>query len=244
MIRIQHVYLRYGDTVLLQDFNFALATGQFTSLLGPSGVGKTTVLKLLANLSTVGKKDELHAQITDDSGEAQTLPVVYMAQQDGLLPWLSVLDNVLLGDRLRKKPLNRPKAEQLLQHVGLLDACHKKPSQLSGGMRQRVALVRTLMEDRDIILMDEPFSALDAITRLRLQNFAAQLLSGKTVLMITHDPLEALRISDCVYIMQGQPASLSSAIHPKGHAPRDVNDAELLSLQAQLLNDLSEGIRV
>tara|TARA_R110000868_G_scaffold158036_4_gene385858 strand:+ start:22600 stop:23343 length:744 start_codon:yes stop_codon:yes gene_type:complete len=239
MPNINNAYLRYGDQVLFENLSFQLAPGKITCLLGPSGVGKTTLLKLLAKLTSVGKHDELHADIIGADGVAIDLDVAYMAQEDGLMPWSTVLNNVMLGAKLRGEKKDIAKAKILLEQVGLTGALNKKPKQLSGGMRQRVALVRTLMEDKGIVLMDEPFSALDVITRLRLQDLAVELLKGKTVLMITHDPLEALRMSDMVYVMQGQPATFSEAIIPEGTAPRDASDEKLLALQGQLLKELS-----
>jgi putative hydroxymethylpyrimidine transport system ATP-binding protein len=115
------------------------------------------------------------------------------------------------------------------------------PATLSGGQRQRVALARTLMEDRPAVLMDEPFSSLDAITRTRLQDLAATLLYGKTVLLVTHDPLEALRLGDLVYVMAGRPATVEPPLRPGGEPPRAVDDPGLLELQAALLARLTKA---
>ena len=115
------------------------------------------------------------------------------------------------------------------------------PAQLSGGMRQRVALLRTLMEERPVILMDEPFSALDALTRLKLQDLAAELVKGATVLMVTHDPLEALRLGHRVYVMAGKPAQIGEALVPPGIPPRKPGDLEIVALQAELINRLEAG---
>ncbi len=171
--------------------------------------------------------------------------MAYMAQEDLLLPWLNVLENVTLGYRLRDRSHTHPevveRATGLLREVGLQASALATPDALSGGMRQRAAIARTLMEDQPVVLMDEPFSALDAITRLDLQNLAAGLLGGRTTLLITHDPLEALRLGDAIHTLDGQPASLSPALRPAGPAPRDAGDPELLSLQARLLRQLSTG---
>ena len=169
-----------------------------------------------------------------------------MAQQDLLLPWFTVLDNITLGQRLRSSFLSRQKvsaehlekARDILRRVGLGDKEQELPQNLSGGQRQRVALARTLMENRPVVLMDEPFGALDAITRLNLQDLACELLENRTVLLITHDPLEALRLGHQVYHLQGHPARLTDPIVPPGTIPRSLDDSQLMSLHGQLLERL------
>ena len=151
------------------------------------------------------------------------------------MPWLTVIENVVIGSRLRGESPDYQRARDLLASVGLADRADDYPSALSGGMRQRTALIRTLMEDRPLVLMDEPFSALDAITRLRLQSLAAELLRGRTVLLVTHDPLEALRLGDRIHVMAGRPARIDQALTPAGATPRDPADPALLALQAELL---------
>ena len=127
-----------------------------------------------------------------------------------------------------------------MQKIGLGGVVDKLTAELSGGMRQRVALARTLMEDKPIVLMDEPFSSLDAITRLNLQNVATSWLKNKTVLLVTHDPLEALRLGHVVYVMTGQPAQLGEPIQPPGQSPRSTTDAQVLALQGELLQRLAQ----
>lgn len=161
-----------------------------------------------------------------------------MAQQDLLAPWLSARDNVTLGDRLRGQKPDIARADALLAAAGLADHRQQRPARLSGGQRQRVALVRTLYEDRPLVLMDEPFSALDPVTRLKLQDLSAQMLEGRTVVLVTHDPLEALRLGDRVMILQGHPAKLSAALTPLGPRPRTVTDPAILAQQGQLLASL------
>ena len=251
-LHIQNARLSYQGTELFSQFNLSLLSGQWTCLLGPSGVGKTTLLKLLAGLTTVGSGDELEADVIVDQAppihlqvgnmpQHNIIDVAYMAQQDGLMPWLSVLDNVLLGAKLRREKADKQRACDLLTKVGLADVIYSHPQSLSGGMRQRVALIRTLMEQRSVVLMDEPFSSLDAITKLRLQELACELLEGCTVLLITHDPLEALRLSDAIYVMSHRPAILSKAIKPVGQKPRSLTDDRLLHLQGELLEQLEQA---
>jgi len=241
-IYLQNVCLTYQEKPLFQDLNLEIPAGQCVCLLGPSGVGKTTILRLLANLIIEKNTTVFSAKITTSDQRPLHNRIAYMAQQDLLMPWLTVLNNVLIGDRLRGKKSIKDQEKQainLLKTLGLTDFVYKTPEVLSGGMRQRVALARTLLEEHPIILMDEPFSALDAISRLRMQNLAAQTLQGRTRLLVTHDPLEALRLGDIIYVLSGSPAQLRPAIRPSGTAPRDPADTTLLSLQSHLLSELT-----
>jgi putative hydroxymethylpyrimidine transport system ATP-binding protein len=226
----------YDDAVFFEDFAIRLEAGRCTVLLGPSGCGKTTLLRLIAgHLSGARVKADDHAPLAGR--------IAVMAQQDLLLPWLDVRDNVMLGYRLRgmarrERRALAERADEILALVGLDGWGGARPAQLSGGMRQRVALARTLMEDRPLVLMDEPFSAVDAITRYRLQDLAAGLLAGRTTLLVTHDPLEAIRLGHALYVITGQPARLGQVIVPPGAPPRDAAGS-LLQLQARLLGELA-----
>ncbi len=239
-IHLHAAALRYGGRVVFDALDLELAAGRTTCLLGPSGVGKTSLLRLIAGLT----QDNESAAV-DAAGRPVAGRVAYLAQRDLLLPWLSVLGNVTLGYRLRGEMLGgatESRARELLARVGLAARARDRPAQLSGGERQRVALARTLMEDRPVVLMDEPFSALDAITRFELQALAAELLAGRTVLLVTHDPLEALRLGHRVQVMAqeraGAPARLDAALEPAGAPPRDPADPALLAQQAELLKRL------
>lgn len=227
-VRSAHIVL--DGHVVAENLSLDFAAGRTTCLLGRSGVGKTSLLRHLAGLLP---------------GTAPAGPVAYMAQRDLLLPWLSVLDNVLLGHRLRRDETARRAAEararSLLAEVGLCDRLDALPQTLSGGMRQRAALARTLCEDRRIVLMDEPFGHLDAVTRFDLQDLAARLLEGRTVVMVTHDPLEALRMGHEIRVLSGNPLAPGPLIAPVGAVPRDPADPELLALQARLIRELRHG---
>lgn len=241
-IELRQASLHWQQHCVFNNLNLTLPSGQWTSILGQSGVGKSSLLQLLCGIAD---EASISGAIHCSDGLPLAGRVAWMAQQDLLLPWLNLLDNVLLGARLQQG--RKPSAEQrelagyLLQQVGLSDRATALPAQLSGGQRQRVALARTLFQDQPLVCMDEPFSALDAINRLKLQDLAAELLADRTVLMITHDPLEALRLSDRVLVLQGSPARLSAPIVPTGSTPRPVTDPALLELQAQLLQLLMEG---
>ena len=242
---VQNAGLTYGSQIIFSGLNLKLRGGQWTCLLGGSGVGKTSLLRFIAGLSTHGS-GHTTGSVNCQDGFSLKNRIAWMAQQDLLLPWYNVLDNITLGEKLRtsffrKEQLRsetKNKAYSILQRVGLDHKADALPNQLSGGQRQRVALARTLMENRPVVLMDEPFGALDAITRLNLQDLACELLAGKTILLITHDPLEALRMGHQLYHLQGQPARLTDAIEPPGTIPRSLDNQSLLNLQGQLLDRL------
>lgn len=206
---------------------------QWTCLLGASGIGKSTVLRLILDLKTAGV---FSGNITASDGEALTERISYMAQFDLLLPWLNVVENVILGARLRGEQPDMPRARELIERVGLAPHQDKHPSALSGGMRQRAALARTLMEDRPIVLLDEPFSALDASTRADMQELAAEMLTGKTVLLVTHDPAEASRLGHKIILMSASEAAIWD--HPNTAPIRAVDAPETLACQSALLRQL------
>jgi len=210
--------------------------GRWTCLLGPSGVGKTTLLRLIAGLDDVTRFD---GTISASDGQPLDGRLALMAQSDLLMPWLDATENTLLGARLRGTPPDHARARDVLDRVGLSDHAHKRPGQLSGGQRQRVALARTLMEDRAIVLLDEPFSALDARTRSQMQDLACDLLAGRTVLMVTHDPAEAARVGDAILIMA--PDRLTPVPPPPSAPPRAIDDPATLQAQADLLTRLRDS---
>lgn len=218
---------------LFGPIDITLPAGQWTCVLGQSGVGKSTLLRLIAGLTCAGKFD-------GEIAASDALPlqgrVSLMAQSGLLLPWLSVLENTVLGARLRGAAPDICRAESLLSRVGLSEHHLKKPGALSGGMRQRTALARTLMEDRPIALLDEPFSALDASTRADMQELAAEVLAEKTVLLVTHDPAEAVRLGHQIIVLTPDAAQLWQ---PPPRTPiRDQYASDTISCQAQLLAHL------
>jgi putative hydroxymethylpyrimidine transport system ATP-binding protein len=234
-IAIRDLMLRFGARTIFTGLNLTIAPGQFVVLLGTSGVGKSSLLKIVAGLArpTAGS-------VTTTQGGALSGHVAYMGQTDLLYPWLTVVGNVTVGARLRRQTPDRARAMHLLERVGLADRAAALPSELSGGMRQRAAIARTLYEDRPIVLMDEPFSALDSFTRAHVQNLAAELLGGRTVLMITHDPLEACRLGHHLVVMSGAPAMLGPPVTVRGATPRAPDDPELLRTQGRLMTLLTK----
>ena len=214
-------------TPIFSQLDLVLTPHSWTCLLGASGVGKSTVLRLFAGLAE---------GITFNGSLSNPGCVAMMAQQDLLMPWLSVMDNVLLGARLRGERADKPRARDRLEQVGLADHADKLPAALSGGQRQRVALAHTLMENRAVVLLDEPFSALDALTRAQMQELTAELLAGRTVLLVTHDPNEAARLGQTILIMT--PTGLVDIAAPTSPTPRDIHAADVLRAQAELFDHL------
>ncbi|GAB3626243.1 ABC transporter ATP-binding protein [Pandoraea terrae] len=202
-----------GEMTAVTNVSLAIQPGEFVSLIGPSGCGKSTLLNMGAGLYAPSEGQVLLAgrQVKGPSQQ-----VAFMLQKDLLMPWRSIQANVELGMQIR----GRSKAERAAAATRLLEKCHLKnfehhyPHQLSGGMRQRAALARTLAIEPDVLLMDEPFSALDAQTKMVLQQDLAQMLAaeGKTALMITHDLAEAIALSDRVFVMSERPGTIIEEI--------------------------------
>lgn len=241
-VHLEKATLAYGSAAVFTNINLDLPAGKWTALLGASGIGKSSLLRIIAGLTS--PDETTSGDILFNPTGQRTNQIAYMAQTDLLLPWLTVQDNIMLGLKLRSHTRAQHRAEKiraqtLLNQTGLDHAGHLYPHQLSGGMRQRAALARTLMENKPIVLMDEPFSAVDAITRYQLQQLAVELLKGKTVLFITHDPSEALRLANVIYLMSGHPASLKTLYTMTSATPRALQDPEVLRLQSLLFTELT-----
>lgn len=192
---------------ILSPLNFTLQPKRWLSVLGRSGIGKTTLLRILAGLE--GK-----------SSLSPAISVAYMAQSEALFPWLTVYENTALGFRLRGHPPPKERILKALNSVGLEHYEKAYPHQLSAGMRQRVVLARTWIEDRQLILLDEPFSALDALTRMQMQELAWQIFYDKAIILVTHDPWEALRMSHKLIVLGKRPAEIVFRLDLKGEIPR------------------------
>src|SRR5947209_8704658 len=208
-----------GGFAALAPITLSIPQGRFASLIGPSGCGKSTIFNIIAGLlePTSGRV------LIDGVDSTGTIGRVgYMLQKDLLLPWRTVLDNVILGMEIQGKPLReaRERAVPLLRKYGLSGFEYLYPSSLSGGMRQRAALLRTLLFDTDVILLDEPFGALDAQTKAHMQEWLMKLWSDfqKTVVFVTHDVEEAIFLSDEIHVMGTRPGRVLETI-PVSIAP-------------------------
>lgn len=236
-IHLHQVTLAYADGLMVDKLDVKFPAASLTCLLGPSGIGKSTLLRYIAGLTG---PEIISGSISCSDNLPLAGRVGWLPQEPMLLPWLNVVENVCIGARLRKQMSAQASeaAHEILASVGLGEALHKYPAELSGGMQSRTALARTLFEDQPVVLMDEPFSAIDAISRNRLQTLATKLLHGRTVILVTHDPYEALRVADRIHVLNGQPATLTEALIPPGQPPRDSSISELNSLHAKLMQQL------
>jgi len=216
-LRLDQVSMSFKTPVgafeALAPVTLNISQGRFVSLIGPSGCGKSTIFNIVAGLL-----EPSSGRVLIDGADATGTigRVGYMLQKDLLLPWRTVLDNVILGMEIQGVPLRdaRARALPLLRRYGLAGFEYLYPSALSGGMRQRAALLRTLLFDTDVILLDEPFGALDAQTKLQMQEWLLQLWSdfGKTVVFVTHDIEEAIYLSDEVHVMATRPGRIVESI--------------------------------
>ncbi|EPK4720706.1 ABC transporter ATP-binding protein [Klebsiella oxytoca] len=232
-IEVRGLSLRFGLRPIFDNLTFSIPGGQWSSLLGASGAGKTSLLRIIAGLAKASG-----GEVRASDGLPIAGRLAWMGQKDLLYPWLSVRDNVSLGARLRGERIDHLRVTTLLQQVGLEHCADDRPAALSGGMRQRAALARTLYEDRPIVLMDEPFCALDTITRTRIQSLAARLLVNRTVVLITHDPMEACRLSHRLLVLSPAPGGIDDTHRLSGIPPRAPDDPALLAGQAELLQQL------
>ncbi len=233
-VAFDNICLTFEGKVLFENLTFSVGAGKCTCILGPSGCGKSTLLKLVSGMSIPYSGNITFSSTNHGIG--------WMSQDDLLLPWMNLIDNVMLGAKLRGEITKElvTKAQELLNEAGLSQYEKTLPAKLSGGMRQRGALLRTLMEERPLLLMDEPFSALDALTRLKLQNLAAKMTKGKTVLLVTHDPMEALRMGDDILVLSGEPIEVNRFATLPGAPPRAAGEPQLSSLYSELLAKLMD----
>lgn len=217
ILELKHIHYTYhtldGETPALTDISFSLNKGDFVAIVGPSGCGKSTLLSLIAGLLAPEKG---LIKINGKYLRESTTNIGYMLQHDELFEWRSIYHNVLLGLEVQHmmSAKTKARAHELLDVYGLKQFEHSRPSELSGGMRQRVALIRTLVLEPDILLLDEPFSALDYQTRLNVGDDIGQIIrkEHKSALLVTHDLSEAISLADRVIVLSGRPATVRQTI--------------------------------
>ena len=231
--QIQNLNLDFKGKKLFENLNFDILENKSTAILGSSGVGKSTLLRCIADLEN---ENITSGNIVLKEGTN----VAWLSQENSLFPWLSILDNVQLYHHLKgtKTKQTLQKAKELLSQVNMSAHQNKKTYELSGGQKQRVALARTLMQEANLILMDEPFSALDAITKIQLQDLTCELLKNKTVVLVTHDPQEAIKLANHIYIFKNQPIIIEEVASLQGTLPHLLSNEKLWNLQEELISKL------
>jgi ABC-type nitrate/sulfonate/bicarbonate transport system ATPase subunit len=226
-LELTSVRKAYGDVVALDGVTVRAAANETVAVVGPSGCGKSTLLELICGLTE------------PDAGTVSSPPAALMPQRDGLLPWLSSLDNAGLALRARgaSKRAARAAAHEHFEAFGLTGFERARPSALSGGMRQRVAFLRTLLAGRPVLCLDEPFGALDALTRLQMQEWLAGALARepRTVLLVTHDVEEAVVLADRLVLLSPRPARVVATLAVEMPRPRARGEAEVVALRERAL---------
>ncbi|PIH00872.1 ABC transporter ATP-binding protein [Clostridium combesii] len=231
---VENIFMNYhslkGSTPALKDISFSIKEGEFVSIVGPSGCGKSTLLNIVAGLIPQSSGD---IYIDGEKQKSISPKIGYMFQKDHLFNWLTVLYNITLGLKIQHK-LNTERKEtieKLLKDYGLLDFKNHHPDELSGGMRQKVALIRTLALNPEVLLLDEPFSALDYQTRLNISDEIYNIIKkeGKTAIMVTHDISEAVAMSDRILVLSKRPAKIkrdvSIKLSTKSNSPLKCREA-------------------
>ncbi|KAA1036496.1 ABC transporter ATP-binding protein [Pseudonocardia sp. EV170527-09] len=236
---VRDLSVSYGDLPVLSGVSLDVAPGEFVSLVGPSGCGKSTLFGALAGIldgATVTGDVEV------DGGPVRGAPFGLMPQQDLLFPWRTVLDNTALGLEVARVPRReaRERARALFEPFGLAGFEDARPGELSGGMRQRAALLRTVVAGRQVLLLDEPFGALDALTRTAMQDWLESVRAryGWTTVLITHDVREAALLSDRVLVFSPRPATVVRELVVDAGRPRRRTDPVLAAVEADLLDTL------
>jgi ABC-type nitrate/sulfonate/bicarbonate transport system ATPase subunit len=229
LLALSEISHRFGDVPVTANISFRVAHGEFVALVGPSGCGKSTLLNLCSGW------------IAPASGHVHRPDRIRMVfQQDGLFPWMTVAENIELGLRHVAVRERERRRDELLALIGLTGFDGHYPHQLSGGMRQRVELARALGGDTDLLLMDEPFSSLDYLSRLRMRFELARLLreQPRTVVLVTHDIEEAAQLADRVLVLSERPARIRNEVRLTAARPRDPTQPEVVRAVHRILTDL------
>lgn len=243
-VRVRGVSRHFGDLLAVDDVSLELADRELLAIIGPSGCGKSTLLAMIANL-LAPDSGTIHLHGASVSAATQRGQVALMPQRDALLPWRSVLDNAILGLEVHGVPRGeaRERARALLPRFGLEAFADALPDTLSGGMRQRAAFLRTVLTDRSILLLDEPFGALDAITRRALHGWLLDLWDdlGRSILLVTHDVEEALLLADRVAVMSPRPGRIvltEQVSLPRPRTTAMISEPSFVAQKARLLDAL------
>ncbi len=243
MLCVSQLSKRFGKNEIFSDFNLIIPENKFIVLIGPSGCGKTTLFDVLTGVTPMEKGNILWKGLQVKNLEKRC---AYMQQKDLLLPWLTLLKNAVLPAEISgaDPEKSKIKAKLLFKRMGLAGYENFRPHEISGGMRQRCALIRTLMFPHDFILLDEPLSSLDAITRRSLQSLLLLLQTefSKTLLMITHDIEEALLLADEIYLLSVQPMGIREKFILDSPKPRKFNDPLLLEIEEHVMDVLQGDI--
>ncbi|AFA49505.1 ABC transporter ATP-binding protein [Acetobacterium woodii] len=239
VLKVEKVTKEYNHKNIIEDIDIYLNQGEFVTILGPSGCGKSTLFNVIAGLL---KPEQGKVWVNENDVTGKTGIVSYMYQKDLLLPWRNVIDNGILPLEIKgmKKDQARQMVMDMLPIFELAEDGEKYPDQLSGGMKQRVSLLRTYMFSKEIMLLDEPFGGLDAITRLKMQTYLLDILKKikGSVLFITHDIDEAIFLSDRIYVITGAPAHIVEELQiPRKQisSQEDILSGELSPLRNQIL---------
>ena len=245
MLKVSRLTKRFGALSVLEEFDFCVPRKGFTILIGPSGCGKSTLFDVLTGV--VPKNDGIISWL-GESLPHLGMKSAYMQQKDLLLPWFSLIDNALLPARIsgENRATAYEKALGLFKRLGLEGFEAYFPGEISGGMRQRCALVRTLMFEHELVLLDEPLSALDAITRKSLQSLLLLLQSefDRSILMITHDIEEALVLADEVLVLSRMPMKILQRFTLDDPKPRRLTDSRLLDIKEDVLRRLQQELKI
>jgi ABC-type nitrate/sulfonate/bicarbonate transport system ATPase subunit len=230
-------HTRGGPVHVLDDLSFSVGDGEFVAVVGPSGCGKSTLLSVLAGFE---RPDTGEVHVDGEVVREPRRKAIFIFQQPSLFPWLDLVDNILFGLDGEPAESRRRLAAHYIALVGLTGFEHAFPRQLSGGMQQRAELARALVVRPEILYLDEPFGALDALTRLRMRAELSRILSRErhTVLLVTHDVEEALQLADRVLVLSPRPARIQHVIEVKLPRPRALTHPELLVMKAGILREL------
>jgi ABC-type nitrate/sulfonate/bicarbonate transport system ATPase subunit len=239
---LRNVAKAFGPLAVLGDISLTVSEGEFVTIVGPSGAGKSTILRMLTGTDRPDSGEILFdgRHLRESNGA-----FAFMPQRDALMPWRRIIDNATLGLEVQgmSRRQARAKVAPLFEPFGLAGFEHHYPAQLSGGMRQRAALLRTVVQDSDMLLLDEPFGALDALTRTQMQEWLQAMWTDHrwTALLITHDVREAVFLSDRIYVLSHRPARVLREFHvplPRPRTLADLGSAAARQIETEILESL------